>query len=374
MRSGVAAALLAIACCAGAGSPAGAQSPAGAGARIAASAAGAPPPALQAPQPPLTLTQAIAAARTTHPPPHPSLGPLFASAPAPASRPNPQATARIVALEQSALRLALADAAATRRIQVMQQFFAALSADRGYAMASERMSLAYGAFLNASRRAERDAAAALEAAELDARYRDRLRVRSEQAMAQRLARIALALALERPDAPPSELAEPELPAGQLAVPAYADAWPLVEQRHPRLAALRALREASVLRTGRGADRVAGCPAIDADRVPARAAEAARCDRIGQALDEATRETRLELQSTLLSIEHLQGPARDAATRESAFRELALDRARELNVQGQASHLGEAMTASLEAADRERRVDYDLALALARLDLLLGHQP
>jgi outer membrane protein TolC len=73
----------------------------------------------------------------------------------------------------------------------------------------------------------------------------------------------------------------------------------------------------------------------------------------------------------LEIGELQRVERNAARKNSDYRDLALERSRGQYEVELKTNLGDSMAATMEAKLRERKTEYRLALAFARLEALLG---
>ena len=85
--------------------------------------------------------------------------------------------------------------------------------------------------------------------------------------------------------------------------------------------------------------------------------------------------RMRLAEALLQVwsdtEQLQQSVRAAAGKQADYRDLALEKARGQYEVELKTNLGDAMAATMEAKLRQRTTEYQLALALARLEALLG---
>ncbi len=80
-----------------------------------------------------------------------------------------------------------------------------------------------------------------------------------------------------------------------------------------------------------------------------------------------------LLETCLEIDELQRTVRNAARKNSDYRDLALERARGQYEVELKTNLGDSMAATMAAKLRERKTEYQLALAFARLEALLGQE-
>jgi outer membrane protein TolC len=91
---------------------------------------------------------------------------------------------------------------------------------------------------------------------------------------------------------------------------------------------------------------------------------AEADKLGMDLAEA-------LLDVWAEVDQLQRSVRTAARKQVEYRDLALEKARGQYEVELKANLGDAMAATMEAKLRERRTEYQLALAFARLKALLG---
>lgn len=287
-----------------------------------------------------------------------------------------------------------------RRIEVMARFFDVLVADLQFVADNEYMAVAYVNADNARDRFKVGQIAAAQVAELEHRYQDLLAQRNASQSRTRIARAQLANAMNQPGRLPSELEDPKLVANNRALPEYEALLPVMQEHNPRLRAQLALLDAS--RQRMEALRAENSPVLDAEveaadysreattrdnlragvvltwplyqgrRVSAQLArEQAQFHRLQAEADKL----RMELTEAVLEvwseIDQLQRSVRAAARKQVEYRDLALERARgEYEVELKAN-LGDAMAATMAAKLRERRTEYQLALAFARLEAMLG---
>jgi outer membrane protein TolC len=297
----------------------------------------------------------------------------------------------------------LIDVVAARRIELMARYFDVLLADLQYAADNEFTAAAYVAWDNARDRFAQGQLSQPELIELEARYQDARERRNASLQRLRSTRQKLANAMNRPDFLPNELAEPKLRANDRAVAEYESLLPQVLERNPRMRTLDAQIAASEARIA--AVRSERNPSLDAEIFGAGySRESTTRDQLGAGLvfnvplyqgarvdarlarERAVRERlvaqreklRLELAETLLDtlneIEWLRQSARPAADKQIEYRDWALERSRaeyELEIK---TNLGTSMAETQAAKVRRQRVEYRLALALARLDALLGEMP
>lgn len=294
----------------------------------------------------------------------------------------------------------LLDARERRRIEVMARFFDVLAADMQFTADNEFMAVAYVNADNGRDRFKVGQISSVELAELEHRYQELLARRNASQARARIARAGLANAMNQPGRLPSELEDPKLAANSRALPEYEDLLPVLEEHNPRLRAQLALLDAS--RQRMEALRAENSPFLDAELEAADysresatrdnlragvvltwplyqgrrvSAQLAREQAQFHKLQAETDKLRMELAEAFLDIwteaDQLQRSVRAAARKQVEFRDLALEKARgEYEVELK-TNLGNAMAATMEAKLRERRTEYRLALAFARLEAMLG---
>lgn len=294
----------------------------------------------------------------------------------------------------------LVEARERRRIEVMARFFEVLVADMQFTADNEYMAVAYVNADNARDRFKVGQIPASLVAELEHRYQDLLVQRNASQSRARIARTLLANAMNQPGKLPAELEDPKLGANNRVLPEYETLLPVMQEHNSRLRAQLALLDAS--RQRMEALRAENAPALDAEveaadysreattrdrlragvvltwplyqgrRVSAQLAREqaqfhrlqAEADKLRMALTEAVLEAWSE-------IDQLQHSVRAAARKQTEYRDLALERARGEYEMELKTNLGDAMAATMAAKLRERRTEYQLALAFARLEALLG---
>ena len=209
--------------------------------------------------------------------------------------------------------------------------------------------------------------------------------------------------MNHPSSLPPELAEPALPGNEQAVPEYEALLPRILEHNPALQGLNAQIQASDTRIA--AIRSESRPTLDAEvlgaaysrglatrdqvsaglvfnvplyqgsRIDARVArERALRDRLlaqREKLKFSLSETVLD---TLNEIEWLRGSSRPAADKQIEYRDWALERSRAEYELEMRTNLGTSMAETQTALLRRKRVEYQLALALARLAALAGELP
>lgn len=303
-------------------------------------------------------------------------------------------------LETAARDANLLDARAARRLDVMARYFDVLLADQQYAADNEYMAVAYVTFDNAKDRFKLGQISAAEVAELEHRYQEALVKRNASQVQQRVARSQLANAMNRPGQLPVDLEDPPLPGNNRALAEYEALLPIMLENNPRLAAQSRLlgaaqqrlegvraenrpmldaevEAADYSRTATTRDRlragvVLNWPLYQGSRTDARIArEQAQFHKLQAGYDKLKMLLSQALLENWLEIEQLQKTVRGAAKKQTEYRDLALEKRRAIYELELKTNLGDSMAATVEARLRERRVEYQLALAFARLEALLG---
>ena len=240
----------------------------------------------------------------------------------------------------------------------------------------------------------------VDLAELDARYQTWLMRRNDSLKRQRLTHALLANAMNQPGQLMAELEDPALPGNQTPLVEYEALLPRLEN-NPKLKSSRQALEAS--RQRMDANRAERNPSLDAEleaneygsrKLPGRdavragvvlswplyqggrvSAQLAREQAQFHKLQAEAEKLRRDLQQSLLSVwmeaEQLQKTTRNATKIQADYRDLALERARAQYEMELKSTLGDTMAATAEAKLQQRAVEYQLALALAKMQALLG---
>lgn len=287
-----------------------------------------------------------------------------------------------------------------RRVDIMARYFDVLLADMQYAADNEFMAVAYVSWDNASDRFEVGDISRPELLRLEADYQDIRERRNASMQRMRLARQRLAHAINRPAELPDELVEPVLADNRRPLPEFEPLLAWVMENNPRLRALKAEVAAteariaavrnernptldvevagarysreSTTRDDVSAGLVFTVPFYQGRRVDARIArELAQKERSAAELEKLGLDLKDAVLATLQEIEWLRGSAQIAADRQIEYRDWALERARaeyELELK---TNLGTSMAETQVAQLRRKRVEYQLALALARLEALSG---
>lgn len=302
--------------------------------------------------------------------------------------------------ELDARELSLLSSRDQQRLAIMARYFDVLNADHQYAADNEFMAVAYVSFDNARDRMALGQLSRVDVATLEARYQDIREKRNASLARQRATRSALANAMNQTGLLASDLAEPELVANDVPIPEYEDLLPVLFIHNPswlaqqaaltaaqqRLASLRHETSPSLdaeveageysrnatTRNNLSAGLVLTWPIYQGRRVDARIAkEQAQFQKLQAASAGLNMRLSQTLLDTLLDIAQLRNSARPAATQQINYRDIALDRSRaeyELELK---TNLGDSMAQTMTAQLRARSVEYQLALALARLSALLG---
>lgn len=302
--------------------------------------------------------------------------------------------------EVNARQLALMDTRDARRIDIMARFFDVLLADARYGAENEFMAVYYVSWDDSKKRFDLGDMTASELARLEARYQDQREKRNRSLMAQRATRQKLANAINQPGKLPSVLAPPQLRHNDLPLPGYEDLLPLALESNRKLLALQSQLNAvasrsEAIRAGRAPtldveliagdysrdtstrDRLSGglilnWPLYQGERVDSRLArQVAERTRLEAQAEQYRRELAESLLDTLQEIEWLRTSARTAAKVQIDYRDKALDRARAEYELEMRTNLGVTMAETQLAAVRASEAEYRLALALARLEALVG---
>ncbi|WP_310447036.1 TolC family protein [Thiobacillus sp.] len=300
----------------------------------------------------------------------------------------------------AASQTALFHVQSLRRIDIMARFFDVLLADMQYAADNEFMAVAYVSWENAQDRFRVGKISQPELVKLEAEYQNS-RERREASLKQvRSSRQKLAHAMYRPGNLPTELAEPDLPSNAWPVAEYESLLPWVMEKNPRVQVLQSKLAAADARIA--AMRAEANPMLDAEVVGADfsrisntrdnisagvvfliplyqggrvdalvAREMAQKERSAAELEKLKLELADSLLLTLQEIEWLRSSGRVAADKQIEYRDWALERSRaeyELELK---TNLGTSMADTQVAALRRKQVEYQLALALARLEAMSG---
>ncbi len=295
----------------------------------------------------------------------------------------------------------LLDARERHRIDIMARFFNVLIADMQASADNEYMSVAFVDFDHGKDRLAVGTLSQVDLDELEYRYQEALVKRNLSQTRQRITRSLLANAMNQAGNLSSDLLDPILDGNRRALPDYDAVLPTMLENNRTLRSLRqqlaaaqkkleevraernptldAELEAADYATRRLSGRddlrlglVLNWPLYQGGRVDAKLArEQALFHKLQAVYEKQRLDLSQALLETLLEAEQLQSTVRAAAKVQSAYRDGALERARgEYEVELK-TNLGTAMAETMDAKLRERRTEYQLALALAQLDALLG---
>ena len=286
------------------------------------------------------------------------------------------------------------------RIEIMARYFDVLLADMQYTVDNELMAVYYVSFDQGKDRLERGQISSIELAELESRYQDTLVKRNSSAQRQRITRVLLANAMNRPSELPGDLEDPKLPGNQRTLPDYEKLLPILLDSNTRLHAQQELLAASQkrmesLRAEKGpvldaelqaadysrpsttrdnlsAGLILSWPLYQGNRSDSRIArEMAQFNKLQASTDTLKMELTQALLETYLDINQLQSTARSAARKYADYRDLQLDRSRGLYELELKSNLGTSMVETAAANMRARQIEYQLAMSFARLEALIG---
>lgn len=301
--------------------------------------------------------------------------------------------------ELAAREASLLDARSRRRLDIMARFFDVLVADLRYAVDNEDMAHKYVLYDRVRERATLGQVSEVEVLEAENRYREALIVRTESQKRRSATRLKLAASLNRPEQLPAEVEHPKTAVTDRAIPEYPELAREALARNPAMLALR--REVEAARSMQEAERARHRPVLSGELEAAEYERAltARSDwramlnlRVplyqGGEVDAAVTRAAAELSARTARLRKGEYDLRQAvmdvvqeletlkvrqqtAEQRTRFRDLYLDRQRALYEMEQQISLGDAMVKLTEAQWSAARVEYDLALAWARLDALLG---
>ena len=312
-----------------------------------------------------------------------------------------QETGVAAARDEGAARdLQLLDVRSQRRLTLMARFFDALLADMQYAADTEFMATAYVSWDHAKDRQALGQMAQWELSELEARYLDSRARRNDVLRKLRDKRMQLAAALNRTQIVQEDLVDPKLADNEHPLPELAPLLDAMFAHNPRLLAQKQLLAAARSRiegvradnrpslefeaeaaawsreTVTRDDLRAGVnfvwPLWQGGRVDARMArEQARFHELQAQHDKLQQELRLTLADTWEEIHYLRDSERRSSEANARYRDLALEKARAEYEMELKTTLGSSMAETQVTRLRKRAVEYRLALALARLEALLG---
>lgn len=287
-----------------------------------------------------------------------------------------------------------------RRLEIMSRFFEVLLADLQFTVDDETMAVAYVRIENARDRLENGQISKVDLSETEHAYQETLVRRSASQKRQRITRALLANAMNRPNDLAADLDDPMLNSNNRAVAEYETLISLMLVNNPRLRAQQVLLAATQKRLE--AVRADRSPTLDAEveagdysrsaatrdrlragliltwplyqgnRIDARLArEQAQFHKLQANNEKLKMELNQALLETLFEIEQLQKTVRGAAQKQSEASDLLLEKSRGLYEMELKTNLGDSMAATIAAKLRQRKTEYQLALAFAKLEALLG---
>lgn len=291
------------------------------------------------------------------------------------------------------------DAYRQRRIEIMERFFDVRLADLEYARDNEAMAVAYVELDRLRNRHELGQVSDIELLKQESEYQRIRRERHASQARQRATRARLAIALDRPEDLPSDLARPKLPQLDRELPPYERLVAKALEDNPTLKALRARVQAAGERVE--ASRAQRRPRLDAvvegsaytrdlgsrddwragielefplytgGRIDSAVADAeASRHRVRAELEQARREIRQAVLDLWLELDTLRVRQDEVAAMRD-YRELYLDRSRAVYELEVKTDLGDAMVRLTEAQLEAARTDFRTALAWERLHALTG---
>lgn len=293
---------------------------------------------------------------------------------------------------------------AEARHEVLRAYFGVILADFDYEAQDEVMTLSFLAFRNQRDRMEKyNEVAAVEVHRLEAVYLDEFAERTRLRLERRASRLQLAVALNRADAYPDRLVEPDLAGYDRETPDYDEVLARVlensaEMRIARLETEAARKHLEGLSAGPGP--VLGSRFEAAEyrfRTPATRDQfrasvyleiplGGKGKRRGEILAASARVLELEARNATVEhdlrvevlrlvqrLAHLDTELR-AAEADLLYSELDLDRVRLLYEMEVRTRIGTANAAVAAAIHRLADARYQRALAWDRLDILMNNEP
>jgi len=302
--------------------------------------------------------------------------------------------------ELSARESDLITMVSNRRLEIMARYSDVLLADMSHTVESELTSVYYTTFQHGKDRLELGQISTVDLAELESRYRDTVEKRSASAQRQRLSRLLLANAMNRPNDVPTDVEDPKLLGNQRTLPEYESLLSILLTNNPRLVAQQEMLAASqkrieflraengpildaevqaadysrsaITRDNISAGVIFSWPLYQGNLPDSRVAkEVAEFNKLQASAGKLRMELTQALLESYLEITELQSAARSAANTYTDYRDLLLERSRGYYELELASNLGTSMAGTAEATMRARQIEYRLALSFARLEALIG---
>ena len=293
---------------------------------------------------------------------------------------------------------------AEARHEALRAFFGVILADYTYAAQDEVMTLAFLTFRNQRDRMELyNEVAAVEVHRLEAVYLDEFAERTRLGLERRASRLRLAVALNRADAYPDRVVEPDLSGFDRETPDYEEVLARVLEDGAEMRIARLETEAARMRLkglSAGAGPVLGTRFEAAEyryRIPSTRDQfrasvyldiplGGAMKRRGEIRAASARVLELEAREAALEhdlrvevlrlvqrLAHLDTELR-AAEAELLFSELDLDRVRLLYEMEVRARIGTANSAVAAAISRLAHARYERALVWDRLDILMNNEP
>lgn len=287
-----------------------------------------------------------------------------------------------------------------RSLDVMSRFFDVLLADMQYTADNEMMAILYVSFDHGRDNFAAGKISAVELAALESRSQDALLKRNVSMQRQRISRALLANAMNRPGDLPGDLEDPRLESNNRKLPDYHTLIPVMLANNPRINSQQELLIASqkriesfradkrptldaevqagdysrtaLTRDNVSAGLILSWPIWQGNRNDSRVArEYALSNKAQATLDKLKMDMTESLLETYLQIQQLQSVGRSSAQKKIEHNDLMLERSRGLYEMELRSDMGTAMADTVESTLRARRNEYQLALAFARLEAMMG---
>lgn len=296
-------------------------------------------------------------------------------------------------------RLLYLDEQSQYRIEVMEAFFNVLLSDLAYARDNEAMATAYVAFDRQRDRLEQGKISDIQVLESETQYQQARSQRYASDVSRRSTRARLALLLNRPGALPATVVRPDLPHLDRKLPEVEQLQEIAQANNPQLQALRHRVEAArerlqAARAGRKPVVTGQMEAADYSRelgssdrlragvtvrVPlytggAVAAEVARQQAEMKRAAALRAQREMDVRQAVLDLWqriYVLRAQRDRARTEIDYRDLYLDRSRALYELDVRTDLGDSMVKFSAARYDSAQADFQLALAFAQMEALLG---
>ena len=292
------------------------------------------------------------------------------------------------------------DARQRRRIEIMSRYFDVLLADLQFSTLNEYMAVTYVNFDHSRDRLKVGQISQVDLAGLESGYYQLLIKRNTAQNRQRITRALLAIAMDRPGDLAENLEDPKLQSNNRDLPDYETLIPVMLKNNMRLKGLEEKLAASQMRLEAiRADRkptldaevqagdfsrnaltrnnlsagvILNWPLYQGDRVDARIGkEQAQFHKMQAVVAKLKMDLTQSLLETWMDVVQLQKTGRTAAQKEMDYKDWNLERARGQYDMELKTDLGDSMAQTMEAKWHARQNEYQLALAFARLEALVG---